>query len=530
LRSTGTQRSLSLAAAALVLVVCALDGPAAARRLWYPDMSGHWAETYVRVLWEEGVVPPPGEVGGVIRWPGRLRLTGFRPNAAISRSDFGDMLVRVFPGDPFPPPRAALSLAGGADQARSPGRGVGQASGRGWVRRSSAGLSRQEAVAVLVEALGLGDVAQALDAEDAWTYIRQFRDGSKVAPVHRRRMALAVRLGIIEGYPDRTLRPGRSLTRAEAAAVIYRSCLFLVEAGPNPFSPDGDGVEDVTVFSLGSLRNRNARGWDLAVLDGSGRRLKTLRPEDAPPEPPEAVVWDGTDDQGRILPAGVYYYRGWLVDRNGLEHRSVLKPVFLEEKSVRGFVHPAFVLPGETLHLSAFATGRPASVTVDFSPPVAGEVVLTRTGRGALWTADLVVPGGARPGVHRATFTARYPGTTRRAQAVFEVGAFTVTAALEPNPVPAGGEVLITAWPSLPAAECRATVNLPDGRLAVPLSRRSAPNAAETWQAGVTVPRDTPAGRYGVIVSATRTGSTARATLWLEVTEREEDLVFILVD
>ncbi|MEW6033217.1 MAG: hypothetical protein AB1645_10205, partial [Bacillota bacterium] len=64
--------------------------------------------------------------------------------------------------------------------------------------------------------------------------------------------------------------------------------------------------------------------------------------------PPQALTWDGTDERGIVLTPGIYYYRGWLRDRNGLVHLSTLKPVEIEEKWLRGSVHPVLVLPGET--------------------------------------------------------------------------------------------------------------------------------------------------------------------------------------
>jgi len=74
-------------------------------------------------------------------------------------------------------------------------------------------------------------------------------------------------------------------------------------ASPNPFSPDGDGVDDVTVLSY-SLPVRSSL-IRVRVYDVRGRSLRELA-NIVPSGTVGHLVWDGRDDQGRRARVGVY--------------------------------------------------------------------------------------------------------------------------------------------------------------------------------------------------------------------------------
>jgi hypothetical protein len=440
------------------------------------------------------------------------------------------MLVRLFPGDPFPPPPVALalvrdcrSLLEGADLRRS----------------AQPSFFRLDAVKVLLVALGLESFAENLSPQTAATYLARFEDWRAVPPDARQAMAVAILLGIINGYPDGTLRPLRPLSRAEGATILYRSCLLLAEARPNPFSPDGDGAEDETIIRLGSLLNRNAQTWDFFILDARGRVLRHLRTPDPGASPPSALVWDGKTDAGLVLTPGLYYYRGFLEDRDGLVHWSALKPIILEEKALRGFARPALVLPGETVVLWAVAAGGPSRVTATLSSfPPAGTLSLSpaRNGTGGgdghprTWETTFRIPDNAGPGPCLATFTARYPSSTRTATAVFEVDRLAVRGELRPNPVLAGGVLEILAWPNLESDRVQASVDLPHHPLAVSLSHSGVTPSQTTWRGETVIPPDTPPGGYEVTLTVWRGQVLATWVMSLEVTRDEAGLTFILSD
>ena len=81
------------------------------------------------------------------------------------------------------------------------------------------------------------------------------------------------------------------------------SSKMLVEIEPNPFSPDGDGHEDVAAITMRLPTTRAT--LRVLVFDLAGRRVKTLL-NDAPSGARRSVVWDGTDDLLRRLPVGPY--------------------------------------------------------------------------------------------------------------------------------------------------------------------------------------------------------------------------------
>jgi hypothetical protein len=72
----------------------------------------------------------------------------------------------------------------------------------------------------------------------------------------------------------------------------------LSDAFPNPFNQSARIVLEAK--ALGSVR--------LAVFDAAGRAVRTLVSGRLSPGSHE-IFWDGLDDQGRILPSGLYLCR-----------------------------------------------------------------------------------------------------------------------------------------------------------------------------------------------------------------------------
>lgn len=73
--------------------------------------------------------------------------------------------------------------------------------------------------------------------------------------------------------------------------------------GPSPFSPDGDGVDDV--LRIDGRFATPVVSVRIRIFDTTGRRVRELVPADLPG--PEAQwTWDGRDDGGRALPVGPY--------------------------------------------------------------------------------------------------------------------------------------------------------------------------------------------------------------------------------
>ena len=70
---------------------------------------------------------------------------------------------------------------------------------------------------------------------------------------------------------------------------------------PNPFSPDGDGVEDEAIFRYTLPMESNLT---IKIYDIKGRLIKTLM-EDQPQVSGE-ISWDGKDDENKTVRIGIY--------------------------------------------------------------------------------------------------------------------------------------------------------------------------------------------------------------------------------
>ncbi len=75
------------------------------------------------------------------------------------------------------------------------------------------------------------------------------------------------------------------------------------------FSPDGDGNKDtLTIKQTGSHEDL----WDAGFYDAAGTKIKSL---DIINGEPGDITWDGTDNEGRIVPDGIYSYRIFSTDQ-----------------------------------------------------------------------------------------------------------------------------------------------------------------------------------------------------------------------
>ncbi len=83
-----------------------------------------------------------------------------------------------------------------------------------------------------------------------------------------------------------------------------------VRAEPNPFSPNGDGVYDETHISF--FLSREADWVTIEIFDISGEDVRTIRWQRGLTSVGRNafdIVWDGRDDNGEIVPYGIYILR-----------------------------------------------------------------------------------------------------------------------------------------------------------------------------------------------------------------------------
>jgi len=83
-----------------------------------------------------------------------------------------------------------------------------------------------------------------------------------------------------------------------------------VLADPNPFSPNGDGLYDET--RLGFFLSREADWVTVEIYDVSGQEVRTIRWQQGLTTDGRnsfEIVWDGRDDEGELVPYGIYVAR-----------------------------------------------------------------------------------------------------------------------------------------------------------------------------------------------------------------------------
>jgi len=100
---------------------------------------------------------------------------------------------------------------------------------------------------------------------------------------------------------------------------VTRSPIFAVELDRTVFSPVcGCGSDTVEI----RFRLREADRLTVAMISSAGEVVRTVLDEDATPEGPVAVRWDGRDEQGGVVPEGEYQPRVHFSE----ERRTIVMP------------------------------------------------------------------------------------------------------------------------------------------------------------------------------------------------------------
>jgi len=509
------------------LVLLALvASPVGAADPWYRDVAQHWAEEYIRCLWEERVAD--GSLEEVLTWsPGwglsREWQSRFHPDKLIDRGQYAMLLAKAFRLTPAPGQTGFLDVPPGyetypgkngqpfIDAARLAGLVTGYPGG---YFRPAQSITREEAVAILIRGLGLRDYAHGLGPEEVRTLLGRFIDGFSVSQWCWPEMAAAIKLRIIVGYPDGTVRPQSSMTRAEAATVVFRSCLLVLTAAPNPFSPDGDGVDDFTVVTVQTLRNRSIRAWEINVTDYSGHVLRTLGQGTG--QPPGFLLWNGQDNLGNVLPDGTYYLGGYAVDAGNHVHRAPMHPVRLEQARLWGSLEPSLAGPGHTVKVNAGTTGGalwvighlPSGARLDLAPGSAASDC-------QWWQGSFAVPLDFPDGTLHVVLQAGFGRTERTARlACIVYQPLPLVAWVVPDPARAGSTAVLWAEVGFPATAVTAAV---DG---LPELSLGADATSGRWAVPFPVLSDWLAGRRSVLVTGSMPGRTRTITITFNV-ERE---------
>ena len=237
------------------------------------DLDGHWCRTEIETFLNKGLVQgyPDGR---------------FRPDATVTRAEFIRMVNSAFGfvregTKTFTDVNANDWYSGDLAAAARTGWFSGMPDGSAM---PEATITRQEAAKLLVSMLG----------ESRPGSFVMFTDGQQVADWARDYVETAGALGIIEGFPDGTFRPARSLTRAETVKMISNIARQIyASAGTYTDRVDGnavvlcDGVSLRGVVIKGNLYVSESCAGSLDLTDttvegtivilGSAKRTITLR-------------------------------------------------------------------------------------------------------------------------------------------------------------------------------------------------------------------------------------------------------------
>ncbi|MEW6242701.1 MAG: S-layer homology domain-containing protein [Bacillota bacterium] len=407
---------------------------------WYADCDGHWAREYIRVLWEESVADGFRSVEWARGWGSWQLVTHykFRPDQVATRAEFCMLLAKVHGLSP-----SSSSEPNFIDVGRQYTAYDGQKHAYPWIQAAAehgfiygdgvrfwpdSPISREQVVVMLIRSLSLASQADAMSKTEVNALLSLFSDGKNVSPFARNSMALAVKLGIVKGYPDRTIRPGDDVRRSECAALVARSCLIRVNC-PEIFYPDGDGVQDLAEITVTLLKNRNILRWHAMITTFKGESIKQYR--GAGQQSQHTLYWDGTSDDGEQMEPGHYWVIAEVEDRAGNVFRSVPVTIQLDRRGLWATTIPRYTHPGEYFTIRAETQGRASSVSAMLGSslirlsPIFESHVSKNT-----WTARAISPDEHGPLL--LLIIADYTGVTRVRQVIHFV-ASPLQGMTEPN-------------------------------------------------------------------------------------------------
>lgn len=192
---------------AAMLTTLETGNPASLRNP-FADMTGHWAKKPVSYLASHGLINGFEESDGLF----------YKPSQSMTRAEFAVLLAKFknlspvntpssLLDDELLPPWAAPSIRA----AIKAGLMSGRAEGNNAVFDPTAPITRTEVCSVLTRTLTDGYPKASLTAKDAHQIPAWGLDAVRQM----------VALGVISGYEDGSLRPNNTVTRAEAAQMLY---------------------------------------------------------------------------------------------------------------------------------------------------------------------------------------------------------------------------------------------------------------------------------------------------------------------
>lgn len=137
-------------------------------------------------------------------------------------------------------------------------------------------ITREEAVALILRVANRMILSKMMRLKDAEQILSVFKDAENINPTLLKSLAVAVREGILYGYPDKSIRPKAILSQSEAWAMFYRI------RGPLTFLHFNDSHGRLEPF---------VPGTGLPAIGGFGRML-TLVNRERGVNPTQTMLFD----------------------------------------------------------------------------------------------------------------------------------------------------------------------------------------------------------------------------------------------
>ncbi|ETA81745.1 S-layer homology domain-containing protein [Youngiibacter fragilis] len=200
------KRPLGLALT-VCLVLSLLAGSAYAINRYFEDAKGHWAEEAIQILTEKGVIS--GYPDGLAH-----------PDEIITRGEFAALVARTME---LPEPEESevtihfTDIAGHWSEPHIEAliiAGIIQKDDFGTEFQPDQPITRMEMIRMLVRAIGKGD------HDASCPCVTGFSDDGTLSEVDKSSICTGKEYGIVDGYPDGTVKPDGKATRAEAFEML----------------------------------------------------------------------------------------------------------------------------------------------------------------------------------------------------------------------------------------------------------------------------------------------------------------------
>ncbi|MBQ0167676.1 MAG: gliding motility-associated C-terminal domain-containing protein [Treponema sp.] len=96
------------------------------------------------------------------------------------------------------------------------------------------------------------------------------------------------------------------------------------------FSPNGDGKKDTLPVAITATRENR---WLCQITDAKG---EVIRSETS--EKPDQFLWDGTDENGNVVPDGTYAFKAETVDDAGNSALAEIKGIVVDTRAVKAYL------------------------------------------------------------------------------------------------------------------------------------------------------------------------------------------------